>query len=164
MYHARFKTWLCDMVFVGDEQGIRRLHLCTSGNNRNFAVLEDWVENPAFFRDEILQVKEYLEGKRKRFDIKLNPQGTEFQKKVWKRLCQIPYGKTAYYKEIAVSTGNRNASRAVGMANSKNPIPLIIPCHRVIGSDGKLTGYAFGVGTKQKLISLEKEKCDESSR
>ncbi len=164
MYFAKFETWLCDMVFVGDEHGIRHLHLCIGDDKRNFSIAEDWIENYGFFRDEILQVKEYLEGERESFDIKLNPQGTEFQKKVWRKLCQIPYGKTANYKDIAVSTGNRNACRAVGMANSKNPIPLIIPCHRVIGSDGKLTGYAFGVGTKQKLISLEKEKCDESSR
>ncbi len=163
MYYTKFETWLCDMVFVGDEHGIRRLHLCTSGNNRNFAVSEDWVENPGFFKDEILQIKEYLEGERKSFDINLNPEGTEFQKRVWRRLCQIPYGKTAKYKEIALSIGNENASRAVGMANSKNPIPLIIPCHRVVGSDGKLTGYAFGLDAKQKLISLEIEDCEKSA-
>ena len=164
MYYAKLETWLCEMVFVGDEHGISLLHLCTEKNKRNFAVSEDWIENSGFFKDEILQIKEYLAGERQNFDIKLNPEGTEFQKKVWRRLCQIPYGKTAKYKEIALSIGNGDASRAVGMANGKNPIPLIIPCHRVVGSDGKLTGYAFGLGIKQKLISLEKENCNESSR
>jgi len=164
MYYAKFETWLCEMVFVGDDNGISLLHLCTEENNRNFELPEDWIENRDFFKDEIIQIKEYLAGERQNFDIKLNPEGTEFQKKVWRRLCKIPYGKTAKYKEIALSIGDSNASRAVGMANGKNPIPLIIPCHRVVGSDGKLTGYAFGLGIKQKLISLEKENCNESSR
>ena len=100
---------------------------------------------------------EYLNGKRKSFDIKYEINGTEFQKKVWKELTDIPYGETRSYKEIAVAVGNPKASRAVGMANNKNPIAIIVPCHRVIGSDGKLVGYAGGLDMKRALLTLEKK-------
>ncbi len=103
------------------------------------------------------QLKEYFEGKRTKFEIPLNPKGTEFMKKVWKELLKIPYGETRTYKEIAKKTGNSKASRAVGMANNKNPIPIIIPCHRVIGSNNKLVGYALGLDMKQYLLDLERK-------
>ena len=104
------------------------------------------------------QLEEYFAGKRKRFDLPLNPQGTDFQKSVWKALLDIPYGKTRSYKEIAKATGNPKACRAVGMANNKNPIWIVIPCHRVIGTDGTLTGYGGGLTMKQRLLDLEKGK------
>lgn len=104
------------------------------------------------------QLLEYLEGKRKSFDLPLNPKGTEFQKKVWKALCDIPYGETRTYKEIAVAIGNPKGPRAVGMANNKNPIMIVIPCHRVIGSNGSLVGYAGGLHIKEKLLLIEKGK------
>lgn len=94
------------------------------------------------------QLKQYLNGKRKIFDLPLEPKGTEFQAKVWKALEKIPYGKTYSYKDIAIDIGNVNAARAVGMANNKNTIPIFIPCHRVIGANGKLVGYAGGSNTK----------------
>lgn len=103
------------------------------------------------------EIMEYLNGKRKSFDIKYEINGTEFQKKVWKELTNIPYGETRSYKEIAVAVGNPKASRAVGMANNKNPIAIIVPCHRVIGSDGKLVGYAGGLDMKKALLTLEKK-------
>lgn len=103
------------------------------------------------------EIMEYLNGKRKSFDIKYQMNGTEFQKKVWKELTKIPYGETRTYKEIAVAVGNPKASRAVGMANNKNPISIIVPCHRVIGSDGKLIGYAGGLDMKRALLNLEKK-------
>ncbi len=102
-----------------------------------------------------LELEEYFEGKRKTFDIKLKPKGTEFQKKVWKELEKIPYGEIRNYKDIAEACGNPRASRAVGMANNKNPLPIIIPCHRVIGSNGKLTGYAGGLKIKAALLRIE---------
>ena len=102
-----------------------------------------------------LELEEYFEGKRKTFDIKLKPKGTEFQKKVWKELEKIPYGEIRNYKDIAEACGNPRASRAVGMANNKNPLPIIIPCHRVIGSNGKLTGYAGGLKIKAVLLRIE---------
>ncbi len=103
------------------------------------------------------QLKEYFEGKRFDFEIPLNPTGTEFMQSVWKALEQIPYGETRTYKEIADAVGNPKASRAVGMANHRNPIPIIIPCHRVIGSNNKLVGYGLGLDMKQYLLELEKE-------
>ena len=103
------------------------------------------------------QLREYFEGKRTKFEIPLNPKGTEFMKKVWKELLKIPYGETRTYKEIAEKIGNSKASRAVGMANNKNPIPIIIPCHRVIGSNNKLVGYALGLDMKQYLLDLERK-------
>ena len=102
-----------------------------------------------------IQIQEFLDGTRRNFSIKLNPKGTSFQKQVWNALMQIPYGQTRSYKEIAVTIKNSNASRAVGMANNKNPIPIIIPCHRVIGTDGKLVGYAGGLKIKETLLGIE---------
>lgn len=101
------------------------------------------------------QLKEYFSGKRKKFDLKINPKGTEFQKRVWKELIKIPYGKTASYSEIAKRTGNVKAARAVGLANNRNPIAIIIPCHRVIGKNGSLTGYAGGLKKKKFLLEIE---------
>lgn len=117
--------------------------------------------NGQYCRSDILdkayiQLTEYLEGRRKNFDLKLCPAGTEFQKRVWKQLCKIDYGKTVSYKDIAQSLGNPGLCRAVGRANNKNPIMIFIPCHRVIGRDGSLTGYAGGLKLKEMLINMEK--------
>lgn len=121
-------------------------------------VNHNFIENQEnkIIRQTIKQLDEYFRGKRKKFELPLNPKGTEFQKKVWLQLMNIPYGKTATYKDIATLIGNSNASRAVGNANNKNPIAIIIPCHRVIGSNNKLTGYAGGLDKKEKLLNLEK--------
>jgi methylated-DNA-[protein]-cysteine S-methyltransferase len=101
------------------------------------------------------QLDEYFNGKRKAFDLPLSPHGTDFQIRVWKTLQTIPYGQTRSYGQIAAQTGNPKASRAVGMANNRNPIAIIIPCHRVIGADGSLTGYAGGLELKQQLLEIE---------
>lgn len=103
------------------------------------------------------QLNEYFKGERKVFDLPFKLNGTEFQKKVWKALCHIPYGETFSYKDIAKSIGNENASRAVGNANNKNPLSIFIPCHRVIGANGKLVGYGGGLDIKIKLLELEKK-------
>ena len=102
------------------------------------------------------QLEEYFAGKRKTFDLPLVPKGTEFQQKVWKALQEIPYGETRTYGEIAVAIGNPKAARAVGMANNKNPIGILIPCHRVVGANGKLVGYAGGMEKKEFLLELER--------
>lgn len=102
------------------------------------------------------QLEEYFAGIRKNFDLPLKPQGTPFQLLVWEQLKQIPYGETRSYGEIAKAIGNPKASRAVGGANNKNPIGIIVPCHRVIGANGKLVGYAGGLDMKEKLLMLEK--------
>jgi methylated-DNA-[protein]-cysteine S-methyltransferase len=101
------------------------------------------------------QLDDYFKGKRKEFDIKIKLKGTSFQQKVWEELVRIPYGSTLSYKDIATKIGNMKASRAVGRANNKNPIPIIVPCHRVIGKNGKLVGYAMGLEIKQMLLDLE---------
>lgn len=103
------------------------------------------------------ELTEYFEGKRKSFDIPFKLYGTDFQKKVWTELTKIPYGGTRTYKQIAQAIGNEKACRAVGMANNKNPLPIIVPCHRVIGSGGKLVGYGLGIEMKEALLKLERE-------
>lgn len=103
------------------------------------------------------QLDEYFAGERKVFNLPLAPKGTEFQKKVWAALCDIPYGETRSYGQIAAAVGNPKASRAVGMANHRNPISIIVPCHRVIGADGRLVGFGGGLWIKEKLLKLEKE-------
>lgn len=104
------------------------------------------------------QVCEYLKGQRRAFDFPYQLHGTEFQKKVWNALSQIPYGENRTYKQIAAAVGNPKASRAVGMANNKNPIAIVVPCHRVIGTDGSLVGYAGGLNMKQALLELERNR------
>lgn len=104
-----------------------------------------------------IELIEYFAGKRKTFDIPIKLDGTEFQVKVWKELLKLPYGETCSYLDIAKKIGNPNAARAVGMANNKNKIQIIIPCHRVIGSDKKLIGYAGGIKIKEKLLKLERD-------
>ncbi len=101
------------------------------------------------------ELDEYFERKRKTFDIPINPEGTPFQKKVWEELTKIPYGTYQTYKDIALKINNENASRAVGNANNKNPILIIIPCHRVIGSNKKLKGYKEGIDIQEKLLNIE---------
>ena len=104
-----------------------------------------------------MQLDEYFRGERKTFDLPLAPKGTDFQKKVWNALKEIPYGETRTYGEIAAAVGNPKAARAVGMANNKNPIGIIIPCHRVVGANGKLVGYAGGMDKKEWLLQLERK-------
>ncbi len=104
----------------------------------------------------LFELKEYFEGKLTEFTLPLAPEGTEFQKKVWRALCTIPYGETRSYGEIAKLIGNPRACRAVGGANNKNPIMIVIPCHRVIGADGSLVGYAGGTDIKKRLLELER--------
>lgn len=106
-------------------------------------------------RKTCIQLDEYFEGKRIKFELPLICEGTKFQKEVWNKLIEIPYGETRSYQNIAIDLNNPNACRAVGMANNKNPIPIIIPCHRVIGKNGTLVGYAGGLDIKNKLLTIE---------
>ncbi len=153
-YFTSFKTRLWEIILVGDEAGITNLHMLT-GKGRAFAVGTAWSRNDAFFAETKKQLREYFDGICRTFDIPLLPRGTDFQKKVWEALRSIPYGETRTYGDVARSMGNPGAARAVGMANSKNPIPIIIPCHRVIGSSGRLTGFAHGLNAKKALLDLE---------
>lgn len=112
-------------------------------------------EEEAIIQKAETQLTEYIQGLRKVFDLPLDVQGTEFQKKVWTKLCNIPYGQTRSYKELALELNNVKACRAVGTANGKNPLSIVIPCHRVIGANGTLTGYAGGLELKKKLLAIE---------
>ncbi len=112
-------------------------------------------EESALLRQGREQVLEYLSGKRRTFDLPLAPAGTPFQRSVWRALLAIPYGETRSYRDIALAVGRPRAVRAVGQANHHNPIPILIPCHRVVGADGTLTGYAGGLALKEKLLRLE---------
>lgn len=114
------------------------------------------LKETKLLEDAANQLIEYLAGKRKNFELPLSPNGTDFQKLVWEALRTIPYGETRTYKQIAEQIGNPKACRAVGMANNKNPISIIVPCHRVVGTDGKLVGYAGGIELKKKLLEIEK--------
>ncbi len=138
---------------------------CLRLPNESFETLENWVyknmqnvelvQNKEKMSGYCLQLIEFLQGRRKEFSIDLDLRGTLFQKSVWQRLLKIPYGETSTYFYIAKSLNRPKASRAVGAANGSNPIPIIIPCHRVIGSDGKLTGYRGGIPFKKTLLALE---------
>ena len=126
------------------------------------AGIEEQMEELPLQAKEVLekaerQLDEYFAGERKVFNLPLAPKGTEFQKKVWAALRDIPYGETRSYGQIAAAVGNPKASRAVGMANHRNPISIIVPCHRVIGADGRLVGFGGGLWIKERLLKLEKE-------
>lgn len=132
----------------GDINGITQISVLNSEEQ-----LTDII--PLELEDCVMQLKEYFQGERQTFNLKLNPQGTEFQNKVWKQLLTIPYGKTISYLELSKQLGDVKAIRAAANANGKNPIWIIVPCHRVIGSDGSLTGYASGLYRKQWLLEHE---------
>jgi methylated-DNA-[protein]-cysteine S-methyltransferase len=112
------------------------------------------VRHPVLVEAE-RQLTEYFDGNRTTFDLPIHPCGTDFQKQVWQQLLRIPYGQTRSYGRLAVAIGNSSASRAVGLANSRNPLSIVVPCHRVVGASGKLTGFAGGLETKAKLLKLE---------
>lgn len=154
--YTHFDSPVGTLLLVADAEGLREINFPKDG--RTAAPDAAWRENASVLREPICQLQEYFAGKREDFDLPLAPQGTPFQQQVWKQLCRIPYGETISYGELARRIGNPNASRAVGLANGSNPIPIIIPCHRVIGSNGKLTGYGGGLPIKEKLLALEQRQ------
>lgn len=149
-----YKSPIGNLIIVEEENTI--IKLCFKEQEiTNIKDIQEF-ETPLLKKAK-KQLEEYFEGKRKKFDLALRLNGTSFQNKVWKALLNIPYAKTCSYKDIAKNIGNENASRAIGNANNKNPLPIFIPCHRVIGSNGKLIGYAGGLDIKIKLLELERE-------
>jgi len=141
------------LLLVSDEQGLRQIGF-PSGKNTPVPQ-ENWFENDGAFTQEHAQLDAYFDGKLTQFNLKLAPQGTDFQQSVWDALQGVGYGTTCSYSDIATLIGKPSASRAVGSANGKNPIPIVIPCHRIIGSNGTLTGFAGGLLTKQWLLAHE---------
>jgi len=154
MKKARIKTPLGIAQLCGDENGLSSVKVMDEGDIS--------PEIPDELKLPIEQLQAYFSGNLKDFDLKLNPQGTDFQKKVWKKLIEIPYGTTTSYLKLSRELGDEKAIRAVASANGKNPLWIIVPCHRVIGSDGSLTGYAGGLHRKKWLLELENPPNQQS--
>ncbi len=148
METALIGTPLGTAQLIGDENGLSAISVLDGEH-----AVSDRV--PKILEDAVYELKEYFEGKRKVFDLNLNPDGTDFQKRVWEALLDIPYGKTTSYLELSKTLGDVNAIRAVAAANGKNPLWIVVPCHRVIGSDGSLIGYAGGLHRKKWLLDHE---------
>lgn len=130
-------------------------HLCMAEQRHAPRQLSSWTRDDGAFSDAARQLKEYFARKRRSFDFPMDMAGTAFQRLVWNALREIPYGETATYGEIAATIGRPSACRAVGLANGRNPIAIVVPCHRVIGKSGALTGYGGGLSRKEQLLALE---------
>jgi methylated-DNA-[protein]-cysteine S-methyltransferase len=144
------------LLLAADESGLREINFPKRG--RPATPNLDWHAQESSLREAVRQLRAYFGGELEEFSIPVSPEGTTFQRRVWTELCGIPYGQTISYGELARRIGNPKASRAVGLANGSNPIPIIIPCHRVIGSNGQLTGYGGGLPVKEKLLALERRQ------
>lgn len=154
--YTRMESPLGPLLVAGDDEGLRRIEFV---NGRKPAQEDPrWRADAEPLGETIRQLSAYFAGELETFDLLLAPAGTPFQLAVWDRLLEIPYGETVSYGELARRVGNPKASRAVGLANGSNPIPIVIPCHRVIGSDGKLTGYGGGLPIKEKLLAMERRQ------
>ncbi|KGK99315.1 cysteine methyltransferase [Methanococcoides methylutens] len=153
MYYDLIRTKLGTILVAGDYDGVKVLNI--QDGKRKYSIPSDWKQNSAFFKAVEEQLNLYLAGELKEFDVKISPEGSDFQKKVWDALTKIPYGKTVSYGHVAGMIGNPKASRAVGHANSLNPVQIIVPCHRVVSSNGKLAGYAGGLDVMVQLLELE---------
>jgi methylated-DNA-[protein]-cysteine S-methyltransferase len=138
-----------------EDHGLR--HIAFQCGRGAMAPKPGWKQSAAPFRDAERQLREYFRGKRTEFDLPLHPKGTPFQLAVWKALAEIPYGQTRSYGDVARAVGRPAAVRAVGLANGRNPLPIVVPCHRVIGANGKLVGYGGGLAVKQALLDRERE-------
>jgi methylated-DNA-[protein]-cysteine S-methyltransferase len=156
LFYSTMDSPVGNLLLVGNECGLRFISF--ENSKRAASVKPDWKSDQAQFAEVIRQLREYFSGERKKFDLPLAPEGTDFQLDVWRSLRTIPYGETISYSQLAKRIGNPKAVRAVGLANGCNPIPIIIPCHRVIGSDGSLTGFGGGLSTKRKLLDLENKQ------
>lgn len=139
---------------VGDENGIAEISVLGEGKKT--------AKIPNVLKDCVSQLQEYFDGRRQHFDFKLNPQGTDFQQKVWQELLNIPFGKTLSYLDLSKKLGDVKAIRAVASANGRNPLWIVVPCHRVIGTDGSLTGYAGGLWRKKWLLEHESPSKQQS--
>ena len=163
-----FKETPVGRIGIGEKNGAIVKTVFEHNTEKVGAEFCDFDENdvdaevPEIVAEAFKQLDEYFKGERTEFQLPLAPEGTTFMKRVWAALCDIPYGTTSTYKDIAIAVGCPKGYRAVGMANNKNPIGIIIPCHRVIGSSGKLVGYAGGTDLKTKLLVLENKQFKEA--
>jgi methylated-DNA-[protein]-cysteine S-methyltransferase len=157
MRYDVIETPIGPLLVAADAAGLRRIVFPSRGKAQ--APEADWVRDPAPFRELARQLGEYFAGTRRTFSLGLAPEGTEFQRATWRALSEIPYGTTISYAELARRVGRPAASRAVGAANGANPLPIVVPCHRVIGANGSLTGFGGGLPTKRALLELEGADC-----
>src|SRR5437660_8221964 len=156
VFYTTFESPVGTLLLASDSHALR---LVSFESSKHAAPPQaDWTQDRAPFTEVIRQLRAYFRGELNEFDLPLAPEGTEFQLRVWNALRAIPYGETISYAQLAERLGNPRAVRAVGLANGSNPIPIIVPCHRVIGSDGSLTGFGGGLSTKQKLLDLENKQ------
>jgi methylated-DNA-[protein]-cysteine S-methyltransferase len=153
MVYSSVESPIGPLLLAGDDAGLHFLSFASS--RRAVRPEKGWKRDDGAFGEVKRQLEEYFRGEREEFDVPLAMEGTEFQLTVWHALRRIPYGETVSYGKLAERIGNPKAVRAVGLANGCNPIPIIVPCHRVIGSDGSLTGFGGGLPTKKKLLELE---------
>jgi methylated-DNA-[protein]-cysteine S-methyltransferase len=144
-----------ELLITGDGRSVRSLHMGPD-HKYGWQVQDDWVRDDTSLKGAVDQLDAFFAGELTTFELSLAPSGTAFQMQVWRELTTIPYGKTNSYGQIASRLGHPNASRAVGMANGRNPISIIVPCHRVIGANGSLTGYGGGLPRKEMLLGLER--------
>lgn len=147
------------LLLAGDGDSLIQVGL--QSGSRPLQRPDGWLADAMPFRKAIAQLGEYFAGRRRAFDLPLAPRGTDFQRRVWRALGEIPYGRTISYGELARRIGNPGASRAVGLANGANPLPIVVPCHRVIGADGSLTGFGGGLPIKRRLLALERAAAPE---
>jgi methylated-DNA-[protein]-cysteine S-methyltransferase len=152
-HHLTLSCQLGQLLILSDGTSLSAIQFQPPGGAHQ--VSDDWKQGGEIVELASMQLREYFAGERQAFDLPLNPGGTEFMRGVWAELERIPFGETISYGELARRIGQPTAARAVGMANGKNPIPIIIPCHRVIGSDGRLTGFAGGIPNKERLLLHE---------
>lgn len=150
-----YKTVVGDMMILSDNDFITGIRFEKEIKNSNCNDIV--IKETTIIKDIYKQLSEYFCGKRKKFDVRMKQNSTDFQQRVWNVLADIPYGETCSYKDIAIKISNPKACRAVGMANNKNNLPILVPCHRVIGSNGKLVGYSSGLDIKLKLLELERK-------
>jgi methylated-DNA-[protein]-cysteine S-methyltransferase len=162
MYWYEMASPVGTLLLTGDGTHLKQIHF-QSGPQR-LAPRDEWVAASEPFEPVLNQLSEYFAGRRREFDLALAPEGTGFQHLVWRALTEIPYGETVSYGELARRIGNPRASRAVGLANGANPLPIVVPCHRVIGADGSLTGFGGGLEIKQRLLRLETGAAERGSR
>jgi methylated-DNA-[protein]-cysteine S-methyltransferase len=160
--YTTLDTSLGPVLLAGDEAGLR--HVSFLAGSRPVAPAPDWIADGRPLAGAVEQLRAYFAGALRRFELPLAPRGTAFQQRVWQALRGIPYGETRSYGELARGIGRPSASRAVGAANGRNPLPIVVPCHRVIGSDGSLTGFAGGVHLKQALLELEARQAGGTVR
>lgn len=160
-YHSYFIIDDIHFTIVTSSTGIKGINFNLEGNNSKVTDTTQLQPDDPFMFNIYAQLKEYFSGERKSFNLPLEIEGTEFRNRVWNELLKIPYGKTISYKELAIRLGDEKVIRAAAAANGANPLPIVIPCHRVIGSDGSLIGYGGGLEIKEKLLILEGSRQED---